>query len=300
MIFKRNVLAFAVLAVASGAAFASSNESYIDQVEGTDSVVQVEQASVLDQGQFSQVVQFTADASLVKVFQGITSDLGTIDGSDATAPAGVLSAILNGSDITAFSPTYAYEVLGNSTVLPDAANYANVLQDTTTGGLASVYQVDGDTDDLSTTIDTFDLADGSTMSMDAGDVAVTSAVAIVADIEYTAGAGNVNNIAQIYQGAVAIDRAGTDFGAAFAGDGAADEIALIVQSGIDHVALIYQAGDTQTAGVFQDTEDNDAYIAQYGGDSNTALIAQLAIGGFSTIYQSGTANTAVAYQYAEL
>lgn len=292
MLLKRNILAVAVLAVVSGAAFANGNESFIDQVEGENNTAQVDQSTVTDQGQFSQVLQYQATDSIVRVYQGTTSDVGA---QDAAAPTGVA----NLPDPTTFSPAFAYTVLGLNA---DFANYANVMQDTTTESLASVFQLDGAVDDLTAFADTFDLANGGTMGFDgAGGVTVDLGAF---NANYTpAGDGNANNVALIYQGAVPTDRDGTALGDSTVNTGAASEVALIIQTGTNHVAQIYQAGDSQTAGIFQDFDHNDAYIAQYtvggSGDSNTAAIVQLGSNGISTIHQSGSTNVAFAYQHAE-
>jgi hypothetical protein len=292
MLFKRNMLAVAVLAMTSGVVFANGNESVINQINGDTNSAQVDQNTVTDQGQFSQVLQNEASASTVRVYQGTTSDVGVLD---ATAPVG----IANLPDPTTFAPTYAYTVLGAN---PDFANYASVLQDTTTNSTASIFQLDGGVDDVSAFSDLFDLANGGTMGFD-GTGGVTVDLGTF-NASYTpAGAGNANNVGLIYQGAVPADRDGTALGDATVNSGADSEVALIIQTGTNHVAQIYQAGDNQTAGIFQDFDHNDGYIAQYTvggvGDTNTAAIVQLGSNGFSTIYQSGSNNVAFNYQHAE-
>jgi len=298
--FKKNLLAVAVLAMTSGVVLAD-NEAYISQNDdaSTASVATVEQVySDAASTNFGRITQNVTDTSTATVYQGLTDTAGSAGTVDPTAPT------LTTPLATAIDPTInAYVDAAPTPYEPLTAavtNFALIKQDGAANAIATVYQVTGDE---VADIDNAGIASvtnpaGNTVGIDAG-VLTDGTVEIQPGVVSGTTDANTGNIAAIAQGAEVIDRAGNVLGGA---QGAATdgEIALIVQMGTGNMAQIMQTGDTQFAAIIQDDTNNDAYIAQYGGAGNSATITQIAVQDIATIYQTGDANTARIYQHPAL
>jgi len=298
--FKKNLLAVAVLAMTSGVVLAD-NEAYISQNDdaSTASVATVEQVySDAASTNFGVISQNVTDTSTATVYQGLTDTAGSAGTVDPTAPT------LTTPLATAIDPTInAYVDAAPTPYEPLTAavtNFALIKQDGAANAIATVYQVTGDE---VADIDNAGIASvtnpaGNTVGIDAG-VLTDGTVEIQPGVVSGTTDANTGNIAAIAQGAEVIDRAGNVLGGA---QGAATdgEIALIVQMGTGNMAQIMQTGDTQFAAIIQDDTNNDAYIAQYGGAGNSATITQIAVQDIATIYQTGDANTARIYQHPAL
>lgn len=299
--FKKNLLAIAVLAMSSGVVLAD-NEAYISQGDdtGTASIATVEQVySDAASTNFGVISQNLTDTSTATVYQGLTDTAGTAGTVDPTAPT------LTTPLATAIDPTIGAYVDAAPTpyepLTGAVTNFALIKQDGAANAIATVYQVTGDEvadiDNAGITSVT-DPVSGNTVGIDAG--TLTDGIN---EIEPGVVSGttdaNTGNIAAIAQGAEVIDRAGNVLGGA-QGDASDGEIALIVQMGTGNMAQIMQTGDTQFAAIIQDDTNNDAYIAQYGGAGNSATITQIAVQDIATIYQAGDGNTARIYQHPAL
>lgn len=307
--FKKNLLAIAVLAMTSGVVLAD-NEAYISQGDdtGTASVATVEQIyNDVATAHYGVIIQNVTDTSNSMIYQGLSDSAGTVGTVDPTAPT------LTTPLATAIDPTIAafvdiagtpYEPLTGA-----VTSFALVKQDGAANAFATVLQVTGDeVADLDNANDNFanagalivlaDPISGNNIGIDAG--TLTDGIN---EIEPGVVSGttdaNTGNIAAIAQGAEVIDRAGNVLGGA-QGDASDGEIALIVQMGTGNMAQIMQTGDTQFAAIIQDDTNNDAYIAQYGGAGNSATITQIAVQDIATIYQAGDGNTARIYQHPAL
>jgi len=298
--FKKNLLAVAVLAMTSGVAIAD-NEAYISQNDdaSTASVATVEQVySDAASTNFGRITQNVTDTSTATVYQGLTDTAGSAGTVDPTAPT------LTTPLATAIDPTInAYVDAAPTPYEPLTAavtNFALIKQDGAANAIATVYQVTGDevADIDNAGIASMTNPAGNTVGIDAG-VLTDGTVEIQPGVVSGTTDANTGNIAAIAQGAEVIDRAGNVLGGA-QGDATDGEIALIVQMGTGNMAQIMQTGDTQFAAIIQDDTNNDAYIAQYGGAGNSATITQIAVQDIATIYQTGDANTARIYQHPAL
>ena len=199
--FKKNLLAVAVLALTSGVVLAD-NEAYISQSDdaATASVATVEQIFTdVASAHFAEVSQNATDTSTVSVYQGLTDTGGTAGSIDPTAPA--ITTIL----ATAIDPTInAYvDPLAYAPLTAAVTNFALVKQDGAANANAVVVQVTGDeVADLDKAVD----FNGVNVGIDAG--TLTDGVN---EIEPGAVSGttdaNSGNIAAIGQGAEIIDRA---------------------------------------------------------------------------------------------
>lgn len=298
--FKKNLLAVAVLAMTSGVVLAD-NEAYISQNDdaSTASIATVEQVySDAASTNFGRITQNVTDTSTATVYQGLTDTAGTAGTVDPTAPT------LTTPLATAIDPTInAYVDAAPTPYEPLTAavtNFALIKQDGAANAIATVYQVTGEE---VADIDNAGIASvtnpaGNTVGIDAG-VLTDGTVEIEPGVVSGTTDANTGNIAAIAQGAEVIDRAGNVLGGA-QGDASDGEIALIVQMGTGNMAQIMQTGDTQFAAIIQDDTNNDAYIAQYAGAGNSATITQVAVQDIATIYQTGDANTARIYQHPAL
>lgn len=308
--FKKHVLAVAVMAFTSGVAFAE-NEAIISQInDPATSTATIEQIYADGNVNYGQILQdaSTSDGVIFNsvVYQGAASDVGAID---PTAPT-VTSVIGTSIDLTLPSwvdaGPVAYAPL-NATV----ANFAYVKQDTTDASKAMIVQLSVDdaalfatastlfANDLvydnATLATTVGLADGGTLSDGTNElISAGVASAILANVADTT--ANVDNVAAISQGSEVLDRSGTVLGGA-QNDGGTDDTALIFQLGSANFAQIQQSGETQFAAIIQADSGNDAYIAQYSGTANSATVVQVAVNDVATVYQSGEGNVATINQY---
>jgi len=290
--FKKNLLAIAVLAMTSGVVLAD-NEAYISQGDenGTASTATIEQVYTdVASAHFGMIVQNITDTSTATIYQGLTDTGGTAGTIDPTAPALTTPAA---TAIDPASPAYA-DLLANAYTPLTAAvtNFAIIKQDGSANASAGVYQVTADeVADLDAPVTN---PAGATAGIDAGTLTDGT-------VEITpASAENSGNIAAIAQGSAPIDRAGNALGAAAQGDASDAEIALVIQMGTGNMGQIMQAGDAQYALVIQDGTSNDAFVAQYAGSGNSATITQVATQDIATVYQAGTGNTARIYQHPAL
>jgi len=306
--FKKNLLAVAVLAMTSSVALAD-NEAYISQGDdtGTASVATVEQIyNDVATAHYGVIIQNVTDTSNSMVYQGLSDSAGTVGTVDPTAPT------LTTPLATTIDPTVAafVDIAGTPYEPLTAAvtNFALIKQDGAANAFATVLQVTGDEiADLDNANDNFanagalivlaDPISGNNIGIDAG-VLTDGFVEIEPGAVSGTTDANTGNIAVIAQGAGdMLDRAGNALGLGAQGDASDGELALIVQMGTGNMAQILQTGDAQLAAIIQDNESNDAYIAQYAGTGNTAVITQTALADIATIYQSGDANTARIYQH---
>ena len=287
--FKKHLLAAAVLSLMSGVALAE-NEAIIEQLDdgSTASTATIEQVFTdSTQAHFAQAIQNLTDTAAISIYQGITDTSGAID------PTGPASA---GVAATAIDPTInAYaDPLSYAPFTAAATSFALAKQDGAANAIAQIVQVTGD-----------EIADLADFTIDiGGNTAGISGGAIndgFVDVEPGAVSGttdaNNGNIAAIGQSAEVVDRGATVIGAGAQGDASDGELALIIQMGSGNIAQILQSGDAQTALVVQDDTNNDAFIAQFGGANNAATITQLASGDIGTIYQTGDTNVAHIYQH---
>ncbi|MDO9179882.1 MAG: hypothetical protein Q7U16_16410 [Agitococcus sp.] len=302
--FKKHVLAVAVMAMTSGVAFAD-NEAIVEQVnDPTASTATIEQMYIDANVSYGQVIQdaATGDGVLPNavIYQGAASDVGSLN---PTAPAA-----LNGTEIDLSLDAW----LDNSPA-PYAAvntvvsNFAYIKQDTTEASQAMIVQLSLDDASAFATASTLfandlvlgtpGLADGGSLSDGVNDLIAAGVPASPFFDNVADSAANNNNIAAISQGSEVIDRNGDTLGGAAATGGTGD-LALIVQMGSDNIAQVLQTGDgPQVATVIQADSGNDAYVAQYSGDTNTATVVQIAVNDLATVYQSGTGNFATVYQH---
>ncbi|MDO8415843.1 MAG: hypothetical protein Q7S87_06485 [Agitococcus sp.] len=309
--FKKHVLAIAVMAMTSGVAFAE-NEAIISQVnDPATSTATVEQVYVDGNTNYGQIIQdaTTSDGVIFNavVYQGISSDVGAVD---PTAPTAV--NVLGTSIDLALAAWVDAGPVAYAPLTATVANFAYVKQDTTDASRAMIVQTSVDDASLFASANTLfandliqsnvtlaldvGLSDGGGLSDGTNDLiaaGVPSAI-FLANVDDTA--ANVGNIAAISQGSEVVDRDGNVLGGA-QNDGGIDEAAIIVQLGSDNIAQILQAGDTQFAAIIQADIGNDAFVAQYSGTTNTATIVQVAINDLATVYQSGDGNVATINQY---
>jgi hypothetical protein len=302
--FKKHILAVAVLTLTSGIAFAE-NEAAIEQVNTAlvGSSVSVIEQLYSDNVNFAHIIQEDADGSAdahnAVVYQGVATDVGVVDSG---APAA-----LNTTEVNLASAAYDNALLSayvpkNDTV----ANFAIVKQDGTVGSQSMIVQMS--IEDVSAFVadntlfagdlvlgtpgvsDGGGLSDGTHDLIDAG-----TPSALFDNVADTA--ANANNIAAIAQGAAVLNREGVLLGGV-QGAVSTDDLALIVQLGTDNIAQIQQAGTSlQVATIIQADSGNDAYVGQYDGTANTATVVQLAVNDTATVYQSGNGNTASIYQH---
>lgn len=284
--FKKHLLAAAVLSLMSGVALAE-NEAVIEQLDdaSTSNTVSIEQVFTdATQAQYAQAVQNATDTASITIYQGISDTAAAIDPTGPASTAAQATAI--DPTINAYADSYV-------ALTSAATNFALVKQDGSANAVAGIIQATGD-----------ELADLADLTIDVGGNTVGLSGGALndgyVDIEPGAVSGttdaNNGNIAAIGQGAEVIDRNGTVLGAGAQGDAYDGELALIIQTGAGHIAQIMQAGDTQAAIVIQDDTNNDAYVAQTG-TLNAATITQLASGDIATIYQMGESNVARIYQH---
>ncbi|RZU46956.1 curlin associated repeat protein [Fluviicoccus keumensis] len=287
--FKKHLLAAAVLSLMSGAAFAE-NEAIIEQLDdaSTASTATIEQVFTdPTQAHFAQAIQNLTDTATISIYQGATDTAGAIDPTGPASTAAQATAI--DPTINAYADPLAYAPLTAA-----ATSFALVKQDGAANAIGMIVQVTGD-----------EVADLEDKTIDIGGVtAGISGGAIndgVVDVEPGVVSGttdaNNGNIAAIGQSAEVVDRGATVLGAGAQGDASDGELALIIQMGSGNIAQILQTGDAQAALVVQDDTNNDAYIAQFGGANNAATITQLASGDIGTILQTGDSNVARIYQH---
>lgn len=308
--FKKHVLAVAVMALTSGVAFAE-NEAIISQInDPATSTATVEQVYADGNTNYGQIIQdaTTSDGVIFNavVYQGAASDVGLVD---PTAPAAV-SVIGTAIDLALPSWVDAGPVV-YAPLTATVANFAYVKQDTTDASKAMIVQTSVDDAALFATASTLfandlmqsnvtltldvGLTDGGTLSDGTNElISAGVAGAILANVADTT--ANVGNMAAISQGSEVVERGGAVLGGA-QNDGGADDTALIVQLGSDNIAQILQSGETQFAAIIQADSGNDAYVAQYSGTTNTATVVQVAVNDLATVYQSGDGNVATINQY---
>ncbi len=302
--FKKHVLAIAVMAITSGVAFAE-NEAVISQVnDPAASTATIEQIYADGNTNYGQIIQdaATSDGVIVNavVYQGAASDVGAIDPTGPAATNAAATAI--DTALAAYSDTgpVAYGALTAA-----VANFALVKQDTTDAAKAMIVQLSVDdaaafatastlfaadlVQDNATLATTVGLSDGGALTDGTNDL--VPLLATVAD-----SAANVGNIAAISQGSAVVERGGAVLGGA-QNDGGADNVALIIQLGSDNIAQIQQSGEAQFAAVIQADSGNDAFVAQYSGTTNTATVVQVAVNDTATVYQSGEGNVATISQH---
>lgn len=304
--FKKSVLAVAVMAMTSGVAFAE--EAYITQyLDPTTSTAVIEQRFVDGSVNYGAILQeaTTGDGVALNavIFQGLSSDAGAID---PTAPESTVSGTAIDLTVTAYvdgGPS-VYEPI-NAAV----ANFAYIKQDTTETSQAVIAQLSlDDASVFDSTLTMFQaelalngigLTDIGTLSYDGTNNLIDAGVASAIFDNVDDSAGNANNIAAISQGSEALDRNGEVLGGA-ANTGGVNNLALIIQMGSDNIAQVMQSGDgPQVATVIQADLGNDAFVAQVG-DTNTATVLQAAVNGVATVYQTGTGNIASVFQYQSL
>lgn len=309
--FKKHVLAVAVMAMTSGVAFAE-NEAVISQInDPATSTATVEQVYADGNTNYGQIIQdaTTSDGLIFNavVYQGIASDVGAVD---PTAPTAV-SILGTAIDLALPSWVDAGPVV-YAPLTATVANFAYVKQDTTDASKAMIVQLSVDDAAVFATANTLfandliqsnatlaldvGLSDGGGLSDGTNDLiaaGVPSAI-FLANIADTA--ANVGNMAAISQGSEVVERGGAVLGGA-QNDGGADDTALIVQLGSDNIAQILQSGEGQFAAIIQADSGNDAYVAQYSGATNTATVVQVAVNDLATVYQSGEGNVATINQY---
>jgi hypothetical protein len=308
--FKKHVLAIAVMAITSGVAFAE-NEAVISQInDPATSTATVEQVYADGNTNYGQIIQDAATSDGVifnaVVFQGAASDVGAVD---PTAPTAV-SVLGTAIDLALPSWVDAGPVV-YAPLTAAVANFAYVKQDTTDASKAMIVQISVDDAALFATASTLfandlmqtnatlaldvGLTDGGTLSDGTNElISAGVANAILANVADTA--ANVGNMAAISQGSEVVERGGAVLGGA-QNDGGADDTALIVQLGSDNIAQILQSGEGQFAAIIQADSGNDAYVAQYSGATNTATVVQVAVNDLATVYQSGEGNVATINQY---
>ncbi len=307
--FKKHVLAVAVMAMTSGIAFAE-NEAIVSQVnDPATSTATIEQIYADGNVNYGQILQDAATSDGVinnaVVYQGAASDAGAIDPTAPTATNASATAIDLAAPTWVDAGPVAYAPL-NAAV----ANFAYIKQDSTDASKAMIAQLSIDdasafatastlfatdlTQDNTTLATTVGLADAGTLSDGTNElISAGVASAILANADTTA---NVDNVAAISQGSEVLDRSGTVLGGA-QNDGGGDDTAIIFQLGASNFAQIQQSGDSQFAAIIQADAGNDAYVAQYSGSANTATVVQVAVNDLATVYQSGDSNVATINQH---
>lgn len=302
--FKKHVLAIAVMAITSGVAFAE-NEAIISQVnDPATSTATIEQIYADGNTNYGQILQDAATSDGVifnaVVYQGAASDVGAVDPTAPTATNVI------GTSIDLATPAWVDAgPVPYAPLTAAVANFAYVKQDTTDASKAMIVQLSVDdaaafatastlfandlVQDNATLATTVGLSDGGGLTDGTNDI--TLLLTNVAD-----SAANVGNIAAISQGSEVVERGGAVLGGA-QNDGGADNTALIIQLGSDNIAQVLQSGEAQFAAVIQADSGNDAYIAQYSGATNTATVVQVAVNDIATVYQSGEGNIATINQH---
>ena len=317
--FKKHLLAAAVLSLSAGIAFAD-NEAVIDQSDtaATGSIATIEQviSDVTVPGtSFGQIIQNATDTTTASVYQG-PADAGSA--IDPTAPASTNTAA-TAIDLTL--DAYKDTVNVYTPVLTAAGNYALIKQDTTGAATtASIIQTTGD--DLANLSDTTVTLGANTAGLSGGQLTIDGTNLYDAGLSLGDTTLSHGNIGAISQNAAVVDRAGAALGGTTqAGNTSPIEAALLIQLGTNNIAQILQAGDGDNAAVVQDGDLNDAFVAQYGvngtvgvlqlaststatvyqgGDTNAASITQRQVtGDNATIYQDGTSNTATINQHLQ-
>jgi hypothetical protein len=302
--FKKHVLAIAVMAITSGVAFAE-NEAIISQVnDPATSTATIEQIYADGNTNYGQILQDAATSdgviSNAVVYQGAASDVGAVDPTAPTATNTIATAIDLATPAWVDAGPVPYAPLTAA-----VANFAYVKQDSTDASKAMIAQLSVDdaaafatastlfANDLvqenATLATTVGLSDGGGLTDGTNDITL-----LLTNV--TDSTANVGNIAAISQGSQVVERGGAVLGGA-QNDGGADNAALIIQLGSDNIAQIMQSGDTQFAAVIQADSGNDAFVAQYSGANNTATVVQVAVNDIATVYQSGDGNVATISQH---
>jgi uncharacterized protein YdeI (BOF family) len=303
MMFKKQVLVLAMLAVSS-AAFAD-NEAEISQDTTTaTSLATVEQNTLGDNtttdqltGSYGQVIQNATLESTGQIYQSAdpADDASVFDLSAGTPDS--LSILAQNIVLPLDAQTTAFVSrmgsLGNS-----ANNVAVIGQYGTDNGVASILQLTGAEDTASVSAIVYLPGVGNSLgNQTSGDITTDNPLGLTsgpattiafgaADNEYqdnflvnpivigtglgAGGSVNTNNLAVVDQGDLPLDRDGNelDDGSVTYGLGsgtiAYDDVAQVIQSGVGNTGVIIQAGDAQMASIYQDGLQNDAYIVQFG------------------------------------